>query len=163
VDLTGLTGTNFTFAEPWGHKTTELNFRRLGFPGIVVDYGDMTTANYIPLVLNYGFPNESGVEGSVHKIDSPRIEIMWDNPRDRGDPRLYYRAEISQHPAFHSPLVFDSFYNQDGFFVSDDGVNFSQMGTFGAPAGRGKTHFVCPVDLPPGRWFVRLVVGNKRG
>jgi isoleucyl-tRNA synthetase len=27
----------------------------------------------------------------------------------------------------------------------------------------GKTHFVCPVDLPPGRWFVRLVVGNKRG
>lgn len=151
------------YNDPFGAKTTQLSMRNKGATGIVVDYDDIIRANYIPLILNYGFPNEESVSGSVHKLNTPRIEILWNNPKDRGDARLYYRVEISRHPAFRAPLVFDSYHGRDGFSVSEDGVDFSPMDSYGAPAGRGKTKFVCPVDLKPGQWFVRMSVGNKRG
>ena len=74
---------------------------------MIFDLEDIETFNYIPLILNFVFDDETS-GGALHKVGNPKLSVTWSNPQDRNDSRLYYRVELSQTAAFAHPLVFDT-------------------------------------------------------
>lgn len=144
-----------------GFQSNLLSFKKRPYQGIIFDFANLSSVNYIPIVLSYGFDNEAS-GGAIHKLSSRILSITWDNPRDKEDARLHYQIELSRSPSFFKSIAFNSLANTEVFLTADDDVSFIAMTAYGAPAGRGKTRFSCPTELDEGVWYVRLRVGNIR-